>query len=1115
MNGLAGTGKSTIARTIAERLFADGRLGASFFCSRDFEDRSNLQFVFPTLAVQLARNYPEFRSIFVPLVESDPGIAHESLHNQMNKLITKPLRKPAISTVIVIDALDECKDEEPASAILSVLGRFVSEVPKIKFFLTGRPEPRIQTGFRLPLLVGATDVFVLHDVEPDLVNNDIRLFLKQSFMELTRRRRGLDGWPTNEQLDRLCERAAGLFVYAVATVKFVDHRNKSPKKQLERLLKSPESSTREGKTEFKPRTTLDSLYTSILQEAFDSDDPEDDPKIRSVLGAVILTANPLSPLTIATLLGFDVEEVFPLLSSMHSLLILQEDINYPVRPFHKSFPDFITDPTRCTNQRFHISPPDHHLDLLIHCLKLMDHTMEKNMCKLPEAVINSEVDDLQERREQYINHALQYACKSWHKHLVDKHLAHTPEITSALHHFLEKKFLFWLEVLSVFDVARNAVDALEVATKWLVVSWVSVLNALPKFTNSNQESPTLDLTNDCFRFVTGFFEVISTSAPHIYHSALLLSPKTSIVQKLHGSLAHPLARVVQGAPTSWNPSIANIRFPNNIYTATWSPCSKFIAIAMEFSSEVAILDAVTLEQLHTLHPAKEITWRILMFSPDGHLLTGHSNTYGDIVSWDLQTGGLISNISTRGWCSSMSYSGCGTMLGCLFDRDTITTYNTISGIHISSHSITKSVTGTIWTHGECLQFATVESGSITIWEVGFTSGHAPTEIGSLPTPDNFSPNRLVLLPTLSRLAFIIQGRVLVWDAQHQKTLLDSEDVEDPVDLSFSPDGCLFICRTQHPVFHIWKESPDGYLPHQKVMSSTSDTNPVVSPNGESIISFGDSVLQLFYTTSSPTSPPSISTQTPQRTKNFLLEFSPDESLVAFTQWSGRTVTVLDVKSGNPLLVIDTGIEVYGIRMTGSSIVVVGDGMVVTWDLPAGDSVPNNRADITNSVQTTTFEYSADTGKPCTSISPDLNHIAIIAPIQTENLFIYDMHTGELLVATTSGGYQPWFTPDGHKVWCAATSGKVHQWAIIKDGRSNVIRLEFLEAEEPSSGFPWHSSCGYQVMDNGWILNSSGKYLLWLPHQWRPVYKIDLRWSRNFLAMLQDGLPEPVILELEV
>jgi len=470
LNGLAGTGKTTIAQTIAERMFADGRLGASFFCSRDFEDRSNLHFIFPSLAVQLARKYPEFRSTFVPLVQPDPQIAHESLYNQMNKLIIRPLKKSAISTVIVIDALDECKDEEPASAILSVLGRLASEVPRVKFFLTGRPEPRIREGFRLPLLVDATDVFVLHDVEPNLVNNDIRLFFKQSFLELARRRRGLDGWPTEELLDLLCERAAGLFVYAVATVKFIGNKNDPSKEQLDRILQSPKSSVYEGKTKFKVDTTLDSLYTSILQEAFGDGDPEGDQKFRSVIGAVILTANPLSPSTIATLLGLSTEGVFLRLSSIHSLLILQEDINHPVRPFHKSFPDFIMDPARCTNQRFHISPHHHHLELLIHCLRLMDKSLEKNMCKLPDAVTNSEVGDLQERTEQYINHALRYACKSWHKHPIDKCVTGRLEVTSVLHHFLERKFLFWLEVLSVLGAVRNSVDALEVAAEWLEVS---------------------------------------------------------------------------------------------------------------------------------------------------------------------------------------------------------------------------------------------------------------------------------------------------------------------------------------------------------------------------------------------------------------------------------------------------------------------------------------------------------------------------------------------------------------------------------------------------------------------------------------------------------------------
>ena len=465
LNGLAGTGKSTIAQTVSERVFADRLLGASFFCSRDFKDRSDLHFIFPTLAFQLAHKYPKFRSILIPLLRSNPDIVHESLYNQMKMLIVEPLSSLDISTVIVIDALDECKDEESSSVILSVLGRFVEKIPRVKFFITGRPESWIQTGFRLPLLRDVTSVFILHTVQPSLINNDIRLFIKHELFELAQQRR-LDGWPSDNDLDVLCQRAAGFFVYAVATVKFLDSKIHLPKQRLDMIINLPESTDPEGKTMFKPEVTLDFLYTSVLKAAFTKEDPMVDSRVRSTIGTVILLINPLPPSGIAELIGLTTQEVTLLLTPVQSLLIFDEDPTQPVKPFHKSFPDFITNPSRCTDTRLCISPKDLHLELVMGCLGLMNDRLEQNLLSLPDYALNSEVEDLQTRVDDHVSVGLQYACQYWHIHLTEAKRDAT-NVVPTLNFFLKEKFLAWLEVVSVLGAARGAVIALEQLMYWL------------------------------------------------------------------------------------------------------------------------------------------------------------------------------------------------------------------------------------------------------------------------------------------------------------------------------------------------------------------------------------------------------------------------------------------------------------------------------------------------------------------------------------------------------------------------------------------------------------------------------------------------------------------------
>jgi hypothetical protein len=184
--------------------------------------------------------------------------------------------------------------------------------------------------------------------------------------------------------------------------------------------KSPDSTAYEGRVEVKVHASLDSLYTSILRKLSVKNDDEDNAMVRSVLGAMVLVAEPSLALRNCHMMSFECDEVLLLLESVQSLLALREDIDHPIQPFHKSFSDFITDPARCTDMRFYV-PPGYHTELVIRCLELMEKSLKRNMCSIPDYALNSEVVDLQERVKKCgVRGALEYACRSWHTHLQTK-----------------------------------------------------------------------------------------------------------------------------------------------------------------------------------------------------------------------------------------------------------------------------------------------------------------------------------------------------------------------------------------------------------------------------------------------------------------------------------------------------------------------------------------------------------------------------------------------------------------------------------------------------------------------------------------------------------------------
>ena len=176
------------------------------------------------------------------------------------------------------------------------------------------------------------------------VDSDIRLFFQIQLTGITKNRSDFnlpEEWPSSADLDTLCAKAAGLFIYASTVVRFVASKDHQPSERLADIVTLPQSTFEER------RSGLDQLYTEVLQQAF-LNIPTDDggffSRFKSVVGAVMLLFNPLSVSTLSELLG--TSDVSTSLRSLHSLIIIpisQLDPT-PLHVLHKSFSDFLTDP---------------------------------------------------------------------------------------------------------------------------------------------------------------------------------------------------------------------------------------------------------------------------------------------------------------------------------------------------------------------------------------------------------------------------------------------------------------------------------------------------------------------------------------------------------------------------------------------------------------------------------------------------------------------------------------------------------------------------------------------------------------------------------------------------
>ncbi|KAA8894435.1 hypothetical protein FN846DRAFT_819412, partial [Sphaerosporella brunnea] len=361
LNGMSGTGKSTIARTVAYVWDKEQRLGTSFFFSRGQGDLALAKRFFTTIAYQLARSQPGLADGIRKAICDEPKILEQRLRDQWEKLILHPLSQPKCqrqSLMLVIDALDECDGEQDTKLILQLLSeaKGLSSV-RLQVFITSRPETHICHGFdKLP--EAAHRAFVLHGIDATIVSHDIRAFLRHEFHTIRDEEGIQGGWPDEQSLGCLVRKADGLFIYAATICRFIGDKDNDPKERLNLVL---EDSTEDG----SPTAELDLMYNKILEHAIIR--PWSEEWLR-IVGSIVILFDSLTDSALAKLLGTKQFKVTKTLKSLSSVLEIQ---GFRIRLLHPSFRDFLLDNRRCSESQFCISEDKAHEDLAVSSLKLM------------------------------------------------------------------------------------------------------------------------------------------------------------------------------------------------------------------------------------------------------------------------------------------------------------------------------------------------------------------------------------------------------------------------------------------------------------------------------------------------------------------------------------------------------------------------------------------------------------------------------------------------------------------------------------------------------------------------------------------------------------------------
>ncbi|KAB8238710.1 WD40-repeat-containing domain protein [Aspergillus alliaceus] len=1004
LNGMAGTGKSTIARTAARAFEEKQQLGATFFFKKGEADRGDAK-------------HRQLAPGVLKAIRDDSDISAKSLREQFDKLLLQPLSNlistDSTTTIIVIDALDECKSEDiPKSKVLHV-----------RIFLTSRPE--------IPVHLD------LHDLPNPVIEEDIRIFLKERLSVIRKNREMTDDWPGEESLHTLVEMAVPLFIFAATACRFIE-QGRHPERRLKQLLAAQAVTT---------ASQMDKIYQPVLTQLLTDNDDESTgilQEFQDIVGVIINLATPLTVDSLTQLLHLPKRTISDILDPLHSVLNISSDTEAPVRILHLSFREYLL----TTENRFHVDEQVTHRKIGLHCLRVMSDGLRHNICGLPS--YGTERDNISRQlMNQHLSAALQYSCRYWVHHLQQSKccISEFPIL-----HFLKTQFLHWLEALSLMGVLFE------------IVGMIDTLQALAVKNTDNEISEFL---YDARRFILRNSSIASTAPLQLYCSGLIFSPRKSIVRKVYSDKIPNWICPLPQMEATWSSNLQILTGHSYwVNTVAFSPDGSTLASGSA-DTTIKVWDVNTGKELQTLTGHSNMVMSVA-FSPDGSILaSGSADTTLEL--WDVKAGKKLQTlVGHSDQVISVAFSPDGSTLASGSADTTLILWDVKAGKELQKLAgHLNKVTAVAFSPNGSTLASGADDRTIRLWDV-----KAGKELQTL-TGHSEPVASVAFSPDGSTLASGSAGdTITLWHIKGGKELQTLTGHWNAIEsVAFSPDGSTLASGSLDRTIRLWDVKAGKEL--QTLTGHSSWVSSVAfSPDGSTLASgSADDSIALWHIKAGK----DLQALTGHSDQVDSVAFSPDGSTLASGSLD-RTIRLWDVKAGKELQTLtghSSWVSSVAFSPDGSTLASSSaDNTIKLWDVKAGKELqtltghlaqagkelqtltghsdqvtfvtfsPDGLILASGSADTTLILWDVKAGKELQTLTGHSNKITSIAfspdilmlasGSADTTLTLWDVKAGKELQTLT--GHSGWvssvaFSPDGSTLASGANDRTIKLWDV--------------------------------------------------------------------------------------